>query len=102
MDSVSTQPETSAEQKKFALSNYWEARVMERAKVIVSQMDMCQCEKCFFDVCALVLNKLPPQYTTTDKGNLMIKVPATSAKAELELTILISRSAKMVRDRPMH
>ncbi|MCL1848807.1 MAG: late competence development ComFB family protein [Clostridiales bacterium] len=75
---------------------------MERTKTIISKMDMCQCDKCFFDVCALVLNKLPPQYVTTEKGNLMMKVPATSAKMELELTILISRSAKMVRDKPMH
>ena len=93
---------TSNQNEQYMLANYWESRVMERAKTIVSKMDMCQCEKCFFDVCALVLNKLPPQYVTTHKGNLMIKVPNTSAKSELELTILISRSAKMVRDKPMH
>jgi len=100
MDSNPTQ--LAPAQTKYTLSNYWEAKVIERARVIISQMDMCQCEKCFFDICALVLNKLPPQYTTTDKGALMMKVPASSAKAELELTILISRSAKMVRDKPMH
>ena len=87
---------------EYSLSNFWESKVMERTKTIISKMDMCQCDKCFFDVCALVLNKLPPQYVTTEKGNLMMKVPATSAKMELELTILISRSAKMVRDKPMH
>ena len=93
---------TSIEHGKFGLTNFWESKVVERTKAIVEKMDMCQCEKCFYDVCALVLNKLPPQYVTTEKGNLMMKVPATSAKMELELTILISRSAKMVRDKPMH
>ena len=87
---------------KYILRNYWEDKVMEKVRSIVGKMDMCQCDKCFIDICALVLNKLPPQYMTTEKGNLMLKVPGTTAKTELELTVLISRCAKMVQDRPKH
>ena len=89
-------------QGQYGLRNYWEDKVIEKTQSIVSKMDMCQCEKCFLDICALVLNKLPPQYVTTEKGNLMMKVPATTAKTELELTVLISRCAKMVHEKPMH
>ena len=88
--------------EEYILRNYWEDKVVERAKAMMEKMDMCTCEKCLYDVSALALNKLPPQYVTTHKGNLMMKIPATTAKMELELTVLISRSAKMVKDKPMH
>ena len=88
--------------EQYALRNYWEDKVVERTKEIVTKLDMCQCEKCFLDVCALVLNKLQPQYVTTEKGILMSKVPTANAKTEMELTVLISRCAKMVSDKPMH
>jgi len=94
--------ETPKPESAFFLRNYWEAKVMERTKSIISKMDICQCEKCYFDICALVLNKLPPQYVTTRKGDLMMKVPAGTAKSELELTILITKYAKMVSEKPMH
>ena len=93
---------TNAHQDKYVLRNYWEDRVIERTRDIVSKLDMCQCEKCFLDICALVLNKLPPQYVTTDRGNLMMKVPSLNTTAELELTVLVSRCAKMVSEKPMH
>ena len=86
----------------FILRNYWEDKVVERAKSMIEKMDMCTCDKCLYDVSALVLNKLPPQYVTTHKGNLMMQIPATTAKMELELTVLVSRSAKMVKEKPMH
>ena len=98
MDTVGT----SQQEVKFILRNYWEDKVVERTREIVSKMDVCQCEKCFLDICALVLNKLPPQYVTTERGNLMRKVPAASSKMETELTVLISQSIKMVNEKPMH
>ena len=87
---------------KYTLRNYWEDRVIEKTKDIISKLDMCQCEKCLLDICALVLNKLTPQYVTTEKGHLMRKVPSETAKIETELTVLISSCAKMVSGKPMH
>ena len=96
------EPTVAPKTETFFLRNYWENKVMERTKDIISKMNVCHCEKCYFDICALVLNKLPPQYVTTRKGDLMMKVPTTSAKSELELTILITKYAKMVSEKPMH
>ena len=92
-------PET---QSKYALRNYMEDRVMEKAKEVMAKMGMCQCEKCFLDVCALALNRLPPIYVTTDRGNLIRKVPDSTKEKEVELTILITHCVKMVIDKPMH
>jgi len=97
MESADTQ-----KNETYFLKNYWESKVMERTKDITSKMNVCHCDKCYYDICALVLNKLPPKYVTTRKGDLMMKVPATSAKNELELTILITQFAKMVSEKPMH
>ncbi len=88
--------------EKYALRNSVEELILAKTKSIMSRLNMCQCEKCFLDTCALVLNKLPPKYVTTDKGCLMAKVPAMDARNELELAILITQCAKMVRDNPCH
>ena len=88
--------------EEYILHNYWEEKVVERSTTMMNKLKMCTCDKCVFDVSALVLNKLPPQYTTTHKGDLMMKIPASTAKMELELTVLISRSAMMVKEKPMH
>ena len=86
----------------YSFHNSVEEIVEEKTRSIVSKMDMCQCEKCFFDICAMVLNQLPPKYVTTQKGNLMARLPTMSNKKELELAVLITKCAKMVQEKPMH
>ena len=92
----------NAQHEHYVLHNAMEDSIMEKAKSIVSRMDMCRCQKCFLDVCALVLNQAPPKYVTTRKGALMSRLPAMTQKTEMELTILITKSAKMVQGKPMH
>ncbi|MDR1193533.1 MAG: late competence development ComFB family protein [Peptococcaceae bacterium] len=87
---------------RYILRNSYEEMVRIRTKEIMSRMDMCCCEKCYLDVCALVLNQLQPRYVTTEKGSLIAKLPEMSKRKELEMTVLISRAAKMVRDHPSH
>ena len=94
--------DASKPQGKYVLRNYWEASVMEKTRAILAKMDICECEKCFIDVCALALNQLTPRYVTTDRGSLIQKLPELSSKAELELTVLITKCAKMVHEKPMH
>ncbi|MCL1805100.1 MAG: late competence development ComFB family protein [Clostridiales bacterium] len=87
---------------KMSLHNSMEEIVFEKTKSIISKMNMCQCEKCFWDVCSLVLNQLPPKYVTSTKGKLMAKLPSMSHKKDADLTILITQCAKMVQEKPMH
>jgi len=86
----------------YILHNTMEDHVIEKTKAIVSKMDMCQCEKCFIDICAMVLNKTAPVYVTTTKGTLMAKIPHMDQAKELALTVLITQTAKMVMEKPMH
>lgn len=88
--------------EKLSIHNSMEELVFEKTKSIVSKMDMCQCEKCYYDVCALVLNQIQPKYVTTAKGNLMAKLPTMSHKKDAELTMLVTQCAKMVQGKPMH
>ena len=97
------EPITAVETKgKMILFNSMEEIILEKTKEITSKMDICHCEKCYYDVCALVLNQTPPKYVTSVKGKLMAKLPSLSNKKELELTILITKIAKMVAEKPMH
>lgn len=92
----------SGQSERLTLHNSMEDVVIDKAKSIIAKMDICQCEKCFWDICSLVLNKVPPKYVTTSKGKLMAKLPEMSHKKEAELTMLITQSAKMVHEKPMH
>ena len=91
-----------ASRPKVILVNAYDELVKTNVRTLISKMDMCQCEKCYLDVCALVLNQLPPKYVTTPKGTLMAKLPSMSNKKEAELTIMITQCAKMVQGKPMH
>jgi len=94
--------EASEIRDALVLHNIMEDAVLEKTKVIMSRMEMCRCEKCYLDVCALVLNQLPPKYVTTLKGSLMSKLPVMTHKNDLEMTVMITRCAKMVQKKPMH
>lgn len=87
---------------QYVFHNIMEDIVVAKARDVVSRMDICQCDKCFADICALTLNKLDPKYVTTENGGLMAKLPEMDPRKELALTVLLSQSAKMVQERPSH
>ena len=59
---------------KYYFKNTMEAAVAEEAAAAIKHTrGACRCEKCFCDICALVLNLLPPNYATTEQGELFIK-----------------------------
>jgi len=88
--------------EELVFLNTLEEPVRQKTKTIMSKMDMCQCEKCFLDVCALALNKLTPKYVTTRKGTILSKLPEMDNKNEMAMTVLITQCAKMVQEKPMH
>jgi competence protein ComFB len=94
--------DTPEVKEKLILYNSLEEIVRQKTKEIVAKLDMCQCEKCYLDICALVLNEMPAKYVTTVKGNLMAKLPVLAHKKEVEITTLITKIAKMVQANPMH
>ena len=99
-------PEQKPEQQpapKYILFNAMEEAVKEEALATMHNVNICKCEKCYHDVCALVLNNMPPQYVTSQEGVLFKKAAAllsidTLTKLSTEIFDAISK----VKDRPGH
>ncbi|GHV14023.1 hypothetical protein FACS1894219_09600 [Clostridia bacterium] len=61
---------------------------------------ICKCKKCFFDICAIVLNKLPPRYVTSSEGELFGKLSNISNMPKLSVEIF--RAIDLVKGKPGH
>jgi competence protein ComFB len=58
----------------MALINMTEKVVDLRLEKYLPSFDSCDCEMCIDDIKCLALNKLPPKYVSTPKGELFSKV----------------------------
>lgn len=61
------------------LKNYTEIAVEEvfeevLANFLKERTDMCTCPRCREDIKAFALNRLPPRYVATDRGEIFTKV----------------------------
>ena len=74
----------------YILFNAMEETVREEVRATMNNMSICRCDKCYYDVCALVLNNSPPQYVTTPQGVLIKK-----AAALLRLDVLTKLSSEI-------
>jgi hypothetical protein len=64
----------AAETQAYYFKNTMETAVAEEAAAAIKHVrGACRCEKCFCDICAIVLNTLPPNYATTTQGELFKK-----------------------------
>lgn len=58
------------------LINIMEELVRRAVDSSIQNMDMCSCEICRLNACALALNALEPRYVTTAKGALLAEIQA--------------------------
>lgn len=89
----------------YTFSNAMEEEVFEKVKsAINNDADMCKCNKCFYDVCAIVLNNIgSPRYGTSQQGALMSKV-ASTMNIELIGVVLVEiyKAINLVKIKPAH
>lgn len=80
--------------------------VLEKVRTTMDKMkdaDMCKCSKCYYDVCALVLNKIgAPHYVTTDYGALMKKASFLNTENLGILWVDIYKAIDLVHKNPRH
>ena len=87
---------------EYVLVNIAEELVKKKVREMMPQYDMCQCEKCFLDVCALVLNQTKAHYFTTEKGKLLSLLETTDYQFKTDLVVLILKAFKSVKEHPQH
>lgn len=91
-----------AKTKEYVLVNVAEQLVRQKVREMMADFDMCRCEKCFLDVCAIVLNKTHAYYCTTEKGKLLSLLDATDYQFKTDLVVSVLQAMKFVKDNPRH
>ncbi|MCL2165122.1 MAG: late competence development ComFB family protein [Oscillospiraceae bacterium] len=85
-----------------SLKNHMEDVVFTQMDSILSDMNMCTCEKCKLDIAAIALNNLPPKYVVTERGVLFSKLETLQQQYEISITAAIIRAALLVKKTPWH
>lgn len=86
----------------YILINAYEELVKTNVRDMMAKTDMCQCEKCFLDVCALVMNNRFAKYVTTRKGAVLAKIPDMNIGDHTKLVVTITIAMELVRQQPQH
>ena len=82
--------------------NITEEVVKKKVKEMMADFDMCQCDKCYWDACALVLNTMRPHYVTTERGLLLTMLSAEDYQFKTDLAVSILQALKTVKESPKH
>lgn len=88
--------------KEYVLVNIAEELVKNKVRELMADTDMCQCDKCFLDVCAIVLNKTDARYYTTEKGKLLKLLDSTDYQFKTDLFVMVLQAIQFVKDHPKH
>ena len=86
----------------IGLKNYMEDCVAELLTDVLDRMDVCKCERCRLDILAQVLNKMPPKYVVTHKGQLYTKLSGLHSQWNVDILTAITTAASIVNQRPRH
>ena len=76
--------------------------VSKKVREEMAVMDMCQCEKCHRDACAIVLNSLEPRYVTSRKGTLFSLLETCRFQFQTDLEVSVLKALKHVKASPKH
>ena len=86
----------------FKLVNAYEELVYTAVKEVMGKSDMCQCERCFLDICAIVFNRGYAHFVNTREGELMKKVPDMNLGNHVEMMVQVIHAQKLVKNFPHH
>lgn len=84
------------------IKNYMEEIVYNLMKEVLTDINVCTCEKCLMDIAAIALNDLPPKYIVTEKGELYSKINALRQQFEVDVIAAITKAAVIVKRNPRH
>lgn len=93
---------TKNAQDEMVLVNIVEELVREKVDELIKDLDMCKCQNCKLNACAIALNNLPPHYVTTERGALLAELVATEVNRQTTLTVEVMKALLTVREQPLH
>ena len=85
------------------LVNITEHTVLEAMEDILKNYDgICTCERCKFDIAAIALNKLKPNYVVTAAGAVMSRVALSEHQNVADVIRAVTDSINIVSKNPRH
>ena len=85
------------------LKNYIEDVVDQLLPTVLrGKPEICNCEACLLDIKAIALNNLPPKYTVTTKGSLLMKTSSFNLQFETDVLKEITKAVEIVSKLPRH
>ncbi|MFB0921461.1 MAG: late competence development ComFB family protein [Oscillospiraceae bacterium] len=93
---------TKEEQSEMILANTTEELVRMTVDEVISKMDMCSCEICKLNACAIALNNLEPHYVTTTRGRLIAKIITLKMNHHTEVLVEVTKALLIVKKNPLH
>lgn len=93
---------TKEQEKTYRLVNAYDDLVRTNVRAMMAKVDMCQCEKCFLDICAIVFNRQYTHFVTTREGQLLAKVPEMNHGNQVEMAVIIMDALRIVKAFPKH
>ena len=86
----------------FQLVNAYDELVRTAVLDVMAKTDMCRCERCFLDICAIVFNRGYTHFVNTREGELLKRIPDMNLGNHVEMMVQVMHAAKLVKDFPHH
>ncbi len=84
------------------LKNLMEEVVFNCMEESLKERDMCKCERCKMDIAGIALNKLPPKYVVTEKGEAYAKTDILGVQKNIDILTIVNQAISLVKDKPSH
>ncbi len=99
---MENKPSEKTKSTDLILVNIVEEIVRDKTAKLMKTIDMCQCETCYLNACAIVLNTRDPLYVTTKKGALLSRISTINYAYQTDLTVEILKALMIVKNSPRH
>lgn len=87
----------------YKLINYTELSVHQALQDFLRENTLsCSCEQCQADIMALALNRLPPHYYVSKRGEIMTQWESRSTTDKVRIMADVVRAAQQVSASPSH
>ncbi len=84
------------------LKNLMEQVVSQTIDDVRKYHEFCTCPQCRLDVSAIALNKVPPRYVVSSKGESYGRAELLAMQEDLDVLGVVLEAVKLVQKNPRH
>ncbi len=84
------------------LKNLMEVVVSKAIDDVKKYYDFCDCPQCRLDISAIALNKIPPRYVVSSKGDSYGRAELLAMQKDLDVLSIVLDAIKFVQKKPRH